>query len=77
MELEIKPGVKELPKTTILEEREGYIRSRSEYSNGLILLFEVTEEGTKVCPNYNLIQQSDGSFTPNFSSPNQSFIDEK
>lgn len=77
MEIKINPGVSGMPKTTILEKRTDYIRSRAEYSNGLILLMEVSDSSVNVNPNFNLVQQPDGSFTPNFSSPNLQFVDEK
>ena len=66
-----------MPKNKVLEQRKDYIRNRAEYSNGFIVIMEVTSTGSTTHPNFNLVQQVDGSFTPNFSSPNPEFKDEK
>lgn len=75
MELNINPGVSELPKVDVLEQRSDYIKSRSEYSNGFIMINEIKADGVSVSVNYNLIKELDGTLTPNFDSPNPNFKD--
>lgn len=68
---------KELPKFKALEQRADYIRSRAEYSNGLILITELNANGeTYLHSNYNWIQNADGSLTPDYRSLNPNFVDE-
>ncbi|WP_137597481.1 hypothetical protein [Paucilactobacillus kaifaensis] len=69
---------KEMPITKdFLEQRPDYIKSRFEWSNGLILITEIDAEGTTVHSNYNWIQEIDGSLTPDYASPNSNFVDVK
>lgn len=75
MEMKIDPGVSTMPKVDVLEQRADYIKSRSEYSNGFIMISEVKAEKVSVSVNYNLIRQLDGTLTPDFSSPNSNFVD--
>ena len=77
MEWKIDPGVRELPKVDVIEQRSDYIKSRSEYSNGFIMINEVTAEGVSLSANYHLIQESDGTIKPDFNNPNHSFVDVK
>lgn len=77
MEWKIDPGVKELPKVDVIEQRSDYIKSRSEYSNGFIMINEVTSEGVSLSANYHLIQESDGTLKPDFNNPNHGFVDVK
>lgn len=67
----------EMPKSTILEQRPDFIKSRFEYSNGLILIMEEYADETTVHSNYNWIKNSDESLTPDYSSPDLHFIDER
>lgn len=75
MEVNINPGVKELPKVTILEQRSNYIKTRNEYSNGFIFISETTEEGINIFPNFILEKSVTGEFVPNFKNPNKNFVD--
>jgi len=75
MEMKINPGVSGFPEVKVLEFRPGYIKSRSEYSNGFIFISEISGEKITVDSNFNLIQEEDGSFKPNFDSPNTNFVD--
>lgn len=65
----------ELPKVTILEQTPERIYSRQEYSNGFILVTDITLEGIKAVSNFNWIIEADGSVSPNYSSPNPDFVD--
>ena len=76
-EVKINTPAGEMPKFKALEQRSDFIKSRSEYKNGLIIIFEQSAEKTLVRSNYNWIQNSDGSLTPDYSSPNPNFRDEK
>lgn len=75
MEMHINAGTTSLPKVDVLEQRSDYIKSRSEYSNGFILISEIKAGEVTVMPNYNLIQHQDGTLTPDFNSPNSDFVD--
>lgn len=77
MEMEIYPGIKEIPKVRVLEQRPDYIKSRVEYSNGFIFINEVSAGGVKIDPNFNLKQRLDGKLEPDFNSPNSKFTDIK
>ncbi|KRL97472.1 hypothetical protein [Liquorilactobacillus satsumensis] len=67
---------KEMPADfKVLEQRADFIKSRTKYSNGLVLIFEQTAEETTLHSNYNWIQEADGSLTPNYNSQNSNFID--
>lgn len=75
MEIKINPGVSGLPVVKVLEQRADYIKSRSEYSNGFIFISEVRAGIINFDPNFNLKQEPDGTYSPDFSSPNTSFKD--
>lgn len=66
-----------MPQTTVLKQTPTLLKTRHEYSNGLILITEQTSEETVVNSNYNWILEADGSYTPKFDSPNPKFVDEK
>ena len=66
----------EMPNHQTLEQRADYIKSREEYSTGLIIIFEVVAGETTVHSNFGWIQEADGSLTPDYNSPNQNFVDE-
>lgn len=66
----------EMPKTRVLEQRADYLKVRSEYSNGLIIIQEATPEKVHVHSNFKWIPESDGSLTPNYNVKNLDFIDE-
>lgn len=66
----------EMPETTILAQKANYIKARSQYSNGLIIISEVSDGSATISSNYNWILEKDNSLTPNMSSRNQSFIDD-
>lgn len=66
----------EEPKTKVLAQKADYVKARSEYSNGLILIYEATPEEVHVHSNFKWILESDGSLTPNYSLKNPDFIDD-
>lgn len=51
------------------------IKFRSEWSNGFVLITDQKADGVYLNPSHKLIQQSDGSFDIDLSSPNPNFID--
>ncbi|ODP93244.1 hypothetical protein [Levilactobacillus brevis] len=76
MEIKINTP-KEMPKDfKVIEQRADFIKARSEYSNGLILIIEQTAGKATLHSNFNWIKQADGSFTPNYDSPNNNFQDQ-
>lgn len=75
MEMNIKPGVEELPKVTVLEQQADYMKYRLEYSNGFIIIGESTDDEINLMTNVNLVELSNGSYAPDFDSPNKNFID--
>ncbi len=75
MEYSIDPGVKELPKVDVLEQRSDYIKSRMEYSNGFILITEMVGGAVHATSNFNFKTKPDGQLTPDFTSPNNEFVD--
>jgi len=77
MQMEINPGVSSLPKVDVIEQKHDYIKSRSEYSNGFIMISEIKADEIKISINYNLIEGTNGVFTPDFNSPNHNFVDVK
>lgn len=75
MELKINPGVKELPKVDVIEQRADYIKSRMEYSNGFIMISEIDAGNVSISANFNWLQVSNEEVKPDFNSPNNNFID--
>lgn len=77
MDWRIDPGVSELPKVDVIEQRSDYIKSRSEYSNGFIMINEINAGSVSLSANFHLIQDLDGTLRPDFDNPNHNFIDVK
>lgn len=77
MQLKVNtPG--EMPASfKVIEQRADFIKQRSEYSNGLIIITEQTAKDITVNSNYNWIKESDGSVTPDYNSPNADFVDQR
>jgi len=67
----------ELPQFEKFEQRPDFIKARSTYSNGLILITEQTATEITLSANFNWIKESDGSLTPDYNSPNKDFVDIK
>lgn len=68
---------KEMPKFDIIEQTPERILSRAEYSNGLIIIFDMTANNVQISPNYNTVLNEDGSLDFDMTSPNQEFQDVK
>ncbi|WP_353990054.1 hypothetical protein ABVF11_02185 [Pediococcus argentinicus] len=67
---------KEMPQMTVLEQTSTRIHTRFEFSNGFIMVTDMTSNGDiEVSSNYNWIVESDGSISPNYDSKNLDFID--
>ena len=77
MEHRIDPGVSELPKVDVIDQRADYIKSRMEYSNGFIIISEIDSGTVSISANFHLIQDLDGTLRPNLNRPNHNFIDIK
>ncbi|WP_413509286.1 hypothetical protein [Carnobacterium maltaromaticum] len=75
MEMNINAPVKEMPVTTILEQRADFIKSRAEYSNGVIFIMEQTATNTNISSNYNFKKEADGSLSADLTSKNLNFKD--
>ncbi|WP_242307405.1 hypothetical protein [Pediococcus pentosaceus] len=65
----------ELPRVDIIDRSKNRLYTRHEYSNGLILVSEMTAGNLKVSANYKLIRESDGTYSPDFDSPNSDFYE--
>lgn len=63
----------ELPRVDIIDRSQSRLYSRHEYSNGWILVTEMTAGNLEVSSNYELIKETDGTYSPDFESPNLNF----
>ncbi len=65
-----------LIKSDIIEQRPDYLKTRHEYSNGWILVIELVAESANIFSNFNwILNQDDGSVSPDLNSPNLEFVD--
>lgn len=65
----------ELPRVDIIDRSKNRLYARHEYSNGLILVSEIKPGNLKVSSNYKLLKESDGTYSPDFDSPNFDFYE--
>lgn len=63
----------ELPRVDIVDRSKNRLYSRHEYSNGWILITEMTAENIEISSNYKLIKKDDGTYSPDFNSPDLNF----
>ena len=76
-QMKINTPDNEMPVSTkTLIHQADRIKFRSEWSNGFVLITDQHAEETYINPSHKLIQQPDGSFNIDLSSPNPNFIDE-
>ena len=66
----------ELPRVDIIDRSQDCVYSRHEYSNGWILVTDLTPDKLEIKSNYSLIKENDGTYSVDLSSPNLNFSDQ-